>query len=269
MLKTHAKLAFAVLVVIAVPFYGVTQEASLGQYLRTATGSIYVQYARYADNERTKPVETKWVFFGSGWAYKSSDKSSVWVTNAHVVGNPPNRPDNKGRWWFPTGKYGVRLQGRYIVEATRVLKVDPTVDLAALEVPVRVPTVACIEDKPVLEEEAVLNVSSPLGIRYIIVKGSVIRRDDDKEYDVDEIEDAGGATEGQYIGGHLWLDIRVTHGSSGSPVVLLRNGCLAGVIRGYWVAGQFSQMGEPMIYAIPSTTVLKFLKSVENAADNP
>jgi hypothetical protein len=64
------------------------------------------------------------------------------------------------------------------------------------------------------------------------------------------------------------LDIRVTHGSSGSPVVLLRNGCLAGVIRGYWVAGQFVQMGEPMIYAIPSTTVLKFLKSVENASDN-
>jgi S1-C subfamily serine protease len=268
MLKTYIKLAFLALAVLSLPFYGMTQEASLGQYLRLATGSIYVQYARYSDNQRTKPVETKWVFFGSGWAYKSSDKSSIWVTNAHVVGNPPNRPDSKGRWWFPTGKYGVRLQGRYIVEATRVLKVDPTVDLAALEMPVRVPTVACVEDKPVLEEEAVLNVSFPLGIRYIIVKGFVIRRDDDKDYDVDEIDDFSGAIEGQYIGGHLWLDIRVTHGSSGSPVVLLRNGCLAGVIRGYWVAGQFVQMGEPMIYAIPSTTVLKFLKSVENASDN-
>jgi len=269
MSKTYTKLALVAIALLAAPFYGITQEASLGQYLRTATGSVYVQYARYADKDRTKPVETRWVFSGSAWAYKSSEKSSIWVTNAHVLGNPPNRPDTSGRWWFPTGKYGVRMQGRYIVEATQVIKVDPKFDLAAFEVPVRVPTIACVEEGPVLEEEQVLNVSFPLGIRYVIVKGSVIRRDDDKDYDVDEIEGIGGAVEEQYVGGHLWLDIRVTHGSSGSPVVLLRNGCLAGVIRAYWVAGQFVQMGEPMIYAIPNTTVLKFLKSIENAPNNP
>jgi hypothetical protein len=64
MSKTYITLALVVFALLAAPFYGITQEASLGQYLRTATGSVYVQYARYADKDRTKPVETKWVFLG-------------------------------------------------------------------------------------------------------------------------------------------------------------------------------------------------------------
>lgn len=237
-----------------------SQEPDVGQYLIYATGSIHAEFAHYkegADRQRKEVLARKWVFIGSGWAYRSdpSAKLSIWLTNAHVVEAPLAHFDNDGRAWVPTGRYGVRLQGKEIIPANRVVAKDRTKDLAALEVPISVQTVRCIQDGTVPEGVEVVNVGFPLGIRYNITYGRVMRADRD-DYEQTLNKD-------QYKGGHLWLDIRATHGSSGSPVVALATGCLVGVIRGYWVAGAWFQMGEPMVYAIPNTTVQTFLGEVD------
>lgn len=257
----RAVLLFSILIsILFLPTQNARTQEEIGQFLRLSSGSVYLEYARYSDKDRKTVQETTWVYIGSGWAYKNVDDGSIWITNAHVVEMNPNRVDEKGRWWFPTGDYGVRMQGKFIVRA-KLLKVDKESDLAALKAEVKATPVSCVDtaDPPV--GAPVVVVGSPISIRQAVSYGRVMR-ENSEEYDYDGISGFAGAVEGQYKGGHLWLDVRVTHGNSGSLVANGVTGCVVGVIRGYWSAGTFVQLGEPIIYAIPSATLNNFLSKL-------
>lgn len=255
-------LLVALILAVIVPSTA-SQETSTAQRLALATGSVYAEFALQKD-----PTKKAWAFAGTAWAYKSDDRGTIWITNAHVISNA-GRLDSKLEYWGTTGVYGIRLQGRHILPA-EVLKIDEEKDLAALRTKVRAPAVPCVAARSPLEGEEVVNVSHPLTIRYMVFYGLVARRFDPDGYEFDEVEGLGGIAPefNKYKGGHLWLDIRSTHGSSGSAVATVSDGCVVGVIRGYWVAGGWFQMGQPLVYAIPAETVQKFLASLNGNQSN-
>jgi len=225
-----------------------------------STGSVYAEFARYKDKDRREVAEVAWQFLGSGWAYKNvGSNQSIWITNAHVVNGASNQPDSQGRWWFPTGRYGIRLQGDFIIPGRLIAK-NEEYDLAAILVDSISQPVACIAEGAVPVGKEIVVIGHPLGIRFAVSYGRVLRENNEK---FDTGIEGKLIDEGKYKGGHIFIDARITHGNSGSPVFLVETGCVVGVVRAYWVAGNaFFQMGEVIPYAIPNTTLLEFLKTL-------
>ena len=226
-----------------------------------ATGSVYAEYAGYKldENGKLHLKKTRWFPFGSAWAYRSTNSLSIWITNAHVLEAAPvaigGLPD--GLLYKPTKRWGIRRRGTEVEPVVLIPAIDTSRDLAALILPKPSDAIECIYEGDVPEETEVVSVSFPLGIRYAVSHGRVMRAHRNDYDGFEKFPQPGG-----YSAGELWLDMRLTHGSSGAPVVLESTGCLVGVVRGYAVAAAFLmiQMGETIPFAIPSPAVIEFLR---------